>query len=206
MSGSKPVRGSPNLIAAYHVLHRLSAPRHPPDTLKTLDRFHYRCPHPSAGGPGAGAAHATPPRSGPRSIQRPLLHLHPTESPRSAGSHEGQGGSVRHPPVPSPPAPSAHWPRTSRLPYGARFHDHTANPAGSDAVPLHNEQHPAQDTATTAVAPASSAKQFVVMDSGPLVADPRPPSTGGSWWSLTGSNRRPPACKAGALPAELRPR
>jgi hypothetical protein len=26
-----------------------------------------------------------------------------------------------------------------------------------------------------------------------------------TWWSRTGSNRRPPACKAGALPAELRP-
>ena len=25
------------------------------------------------------------------------------------------------------------------------------------------------------------------------------------WWSRPGSNRRPPACKAGALPAELRP-
>ncbi len=25
------------------------------------------------------------------------------------------------------------------------------------------------------------------------------------WWSRSGSNRRPPACKAGALPAELRP-
>ena len=29
---------------------------------------------------------------------------------------------------------------------------------------------------------------------------------GRNWWSLSGSNRRPPACKAGALPAELRPR
>ena len=38
--GSKPVRGSPRLIAAYHVLHRLSAPRHPPDTLMTLDCSH----------------------------------------------------------------------------------------------------------------------------------------------------------------------
>ncbi len=28
---------------------------------------------------------------------------------------------------------------------------------------------------------------------------------GRHWWSLSGSNRRPPACKAGALPAELRP-
>ena len=26
-----------------------------------------------------------------------------------------------------------------------------------------------------------------------------------NWWRRTGSNRRPPACKAGALPTELRP-
>ena len=30
--------------------------------------------------------------------------------------------------------------------------------------------------------------------------------TGLNWWSRSGSNRRPPACKAGALPTELRPR
>ena len=42
--GSKVVRTSPRLIAAYHVLHRLSAPRHPPNTLKALDRSHYQCP------------------------------------------------------------------------------------------------------------------------------------------------------------------
>jgi hypothetical protein len=30
-----------------------------------------------------------------------------------------------------------------------------------------------------------------------------PPAPG--WWSQTGSNRRPPACKAGALPVELWP-
>jgi hypothetical protein len=29
--------------------------------------------------------------------------------------------------------------------------------------------------------------------------------TGAVWWSQTGSNRRPPACKAGALPTELWP-
>jgi hypothetical protein len=45
--GSKVVRTSPRLIAAYHVLHRLSAPRHPPNTLKALDRSHYQHP-PSA--------------------------------------------------------------------------------------------------------------------------------------------------------------
>src|SRR6266436_9511627 len=26
-----------------------------------------------------------------------------------------------------------------------------------------------------------------------------------SWWSWSGSNRRPPECKSGALPAELQP-
>jgi hypothetical protein len=31
------------------------------------------------------------------------------------------------------------------------------------------------------------------------------PCAEGSWWSQTGSNRRPPACKAGALPTELWP-
>ncbi len=29
--------------------------------------------------------------------------------------------------------------------------------------------------------------------------------SGMEWWSLSGSNRRPPDCKSGALPAELRP-
>ena len=31
-------------------------------------------------------------------------------------------------------------------------------------------------------------------------------AAGPVWWSQTGSNRRPPACKAGALPTELWPR
>jgi hypothetical protein len=42
--GSKLVRSSPRLIAAYHVLHRLSAPRHPPNALMTLNHSHGRCP------------------------------------------------------------------------------------------------------------------------------------------------------------------
>ena len=33
----------------------------------------------------------------------------------------------------------------------------------------------------------------------------QPAARADEWWSLTGSNRRHPACKAGALPAELRP-
>ena len=34
--GSKPVCGSPKLFAAYHVLHRLPSPRHPPYALSSL--------------------------------------------------------------------------------------------------------------------------------------------------------------------------
>jgi len=34
--GSLPICGSPQLIAAYHVLHRLLTPRHPPYTLSSL--------------------------------------------------------------------------------------------------------------------------------------------------------------------------
>src|SRR5215210_4144864 len=44
------------------------------------------------------------------------------------------------------------------------------------------------------------------------LTDPRPllrayghVQTSRNWWSLSGSNRRPEACKATALPAELRP-
>ena len=40
--GSKLVRSSPRLIAAYHVFHRLYAPRHSPNALKTLDLSHYQ--------------------------------------------------------------------------------------------------------------------------------------------------------------------
>ena len=39
-----------------------------------------------------------------------------------------------------------------------------------------------------------------------LFPHPTLPRTRKSWWRMTGSNRRPPACKAGALPAELIPR
>jgi hypothetical protein len=42
--GSKLVRSSPRLFAAYHVLHSLRVPRHPPNALKALDRSHFQCP------------------------------------------------------------------------------------------------------------------------------------------------------------------
>ena len=54
----------------------------------------------------------------------------------------------------------------------------------------------------TSRAPAESqARGFVFRE-----RDHAPHQAGGAvWWSQTGSNRRPPACKAGALPTELWP-
>ncbi len=37
IGGSKPILGSPPLIAEYHVLHRLLLPRHSPNALLALD-------------------------------------------------------------------------------------------------------------------------------------------------------------------------
>ena len=50
--GSKPARGSPWLIAACHVLHRLLVPRHPPNALLTL-----RSRPSPAGGPAMRGNH-----------------------------------------------------------------------------------------------------------------------------------------------------
>lgn len=43
--GSKPILGSPRLIAEYHVLHRLLLPRHSPNALLALDLIQKKtCP------------------------------------------------------------------------------------------------------------------------------------------------------------------
>ena len=54
ISGSKPILGSPKLIAEYHVLHRLLLPRHPPNALLALDLIQkktgfFRWPPPEGG-------------------------------------------------------------------------------------------------------------------------------------------------------------
>ena len=62
--GSKPVRGSPKLIAAYHVLLRLLAPRHPPNALLALDQLL----HLSKNTAVQGTTHALRPVQGPSPV------------------------------------------------------------------------------------------------------------------------------------------
>ena len=45
ISGSKDICSSPKLIAAYHVFHRLSVPRHPPCALSCLTFHHIVASH-----------------------------------------------------------------------------------------------------------------------------------------------------------------
>ena len=66
ISGSTPARGSPKLFAACHVLHRLLAPRHPPDALLILDPPAASAPHDAYDVAGTPPAPAPPPREGTR--------------------------------------------------------------------------------------------------------------------------------------------
>ena len=164
--GSKLVRSSPRLIAAYHVLHRLSAPRHPPNALKTLDRFHDRCP---------------------LVIRQPL----------SGGQSQNETRSKKQ-------------------------KDRSSSPFGPDNLMLaeHNRTGPAL-AANPATFPLNDVSylpaphgpddqrrvaKLVFSGCGPTTAiAPRPIWGDRQWWSQSGSNRRPDACKATALPAELWP-
>ena len=62
ISGSTPVCGSPKLIAAYRVLHRLLAPRHPPYALSSLTTLGCSTVDQASGRRGRSPAIAIPER------------------------------------------------------------------------------------------------------------------------------------------------
>ena len=166
--GSKGARPSPRLIAACHVLHRLSSPRHPSNALESLDRSSFAFMH------GEDCA----------AIE--LITTH-TASPRANALDD-----VLSPSCVSTDGACAHG-RTL-------IHDVIEPPAHSRA-------------ATNLVSSIASWRQPSE------AARWQPPALlrqgfGGhpslrfareGWWSRSGSNRRPEACKATALPTELRP-
>ena len=147
ISGSKPVRDSPNLIAAYHVLHRLSAPRHPPNALKTLDRYHYQCPP-----LGRGSNH-----KGWNGIDKKLVILLANVS-----------------------------------------NIHAVRPGCLAAI--NSKDYSSKSSPNTFFFTMSNKPYLQCGNTNSVVDEP-----GAKWWSQTGSNRRPHACKARALPAELWP-
>ena len=148
--GSKGIRTSPTLIAAYHVLHRLCMPRHPPNALKTLDHSH--CQYPS--------------NIAVQRYQQKDQLLEIQSVARLASNH------------------------VSRLEQART----TLTNGQSDYIfsSLFHTEHARLKSPQT---------WFFLLLTGTLFLL----NTKTRWWSWTGSNRRPPACKAGALPAELQP-
>jgi hypothetical protein len=163
--GSKLIRSSPGLIAAYYVLHRLHAPRHPLDALKALDRSHYLYPQ----------------------RPRPLLK--------------------------------------GRLVIGQRTKDHVLQRGRLIGQIKKNQNSRAVAVSLPGCGIKQAAKHLFTMSKDPA-AEPSGISIGnsggsrlpnllsnyatsrvlsGNWWSRTESNRRHSACKADALPTELRP-
>ena len=175
----------------------------------TLDRSHHRCPPLGRGGTDARPRLATRPRFGSTSqTKRPLLpnvseagggQGSPSPSPALRDpSHDGKAtgllrpvgsgrfGMLSHASRPDPKD------RTHSL---FTMSNNTLRPKAErcasrtcrwrilrDADGLGEPRHGAKDRSTVSLAPG-----------------PKP------WWSKTGSNRRPHACKARALPTELLP-
>ena len=261
--GSKPVRGSPWLIAAYHVLHRLSAPRHPPDTLKTLDRSHYRCSpqarpkasrirqrvdrrsrwHRRATVPKTTCFRTCPGWEAVKLASHPQDHLWPAgprAPPRLRSSttviRSGSQGtpirrsvarrqSTRRIKRPHPHARLRLQPRVPNTPIGRTHSLFTM----SKRQHASRKQRPLPGAGRRCAsrrgrwrilckAGSSGLKPLWSCAPGtkglPLASgadrDIRPGfprhEARRRWWSKTGSNRRPHACKARALPTELLPR
>ena len=156
--GSKLIRSSPRLIAAYYVLHRLHAPRHPLDALKTLDRSHYQCPQCQR--------------------RQPLL--------KANVSIVGIVNCRRN--------HCGNFDRSDQI---------NQNSRGSTAlsgVRIKQAEKPSlYDVERSGSASSEDGR------AAKLALCVRRYSTGRNWWSRSGSNRRPEACKATALPTELRP-
>jgi hypothetical protein len=185
--GSKLIRSSPRLIAAYHVLHRLCMPRHPPNALKTLDHSH--CPWPSFDG------HAQ------------YFRL---ESTRRPGAGKDQFHENR--PVARGQAAQTYggWRAKPAAAYRKFFDIRTIL-----LFTMYTEHAQTLETSRRKQCqrkPLPLSRPTVhTVDVGVLTEHGAIHQTGyksaaGSWWSRTGSNRRPIACKATALPTELRPR
>ena len=221
--GSTPARGSPWLFAACHVLHRLLVPRHPPNALlsleialgldprvSTMHRNHpqtanrpRRAPRIDPGNSFSAkrnhlrSAHnrsITPP--GPHRSAHAQWNLHASEHHTIAGRPRLSPRTFRsdmrwlrpethqnliHPDKDHP------WPSSPDL---IRRSPRNAPPTGDT-----------NGTARAATRNTNSAEFFHFSRYSP----PEPRHRRHHWWRRSGSNRRPPACKAGALPAELRP-
>ena len=185
--GSTIARISPRLIAACHVLHRLLAPRHPPDALLSLDT-------PSTTDTTDQPEHRRPHAGPNRAQRRTTIQANPSRPHRRS--------------ISIPPAMrQAGTHLLSLLTNHSRLHLSKSMPAsGAPQGPHANRRswkRPPKDTAGSAVRRPGShgaRRHACLRRIGASLAQ-----QGMRQWRRPDSNRRPPACKAGALPTELRP-
>ena len=159
--GSKSARLSPQLIAACYVLHRLCAPRHPPDALAlTLDRSAFvPCPE-----------------------RRPALRGALARAPQDdAQTRNGHLRSVLSVVL-----------EISRL-------------CIRQIPPFTISENRIRNTGIGTIQVFSAFQSVCFRRSRISVLIPVFCLPRSDWWSRSGSNRRPQACKARALPTELRP-
>src|SRR3954453_11154199 len=200
--GSKLVRSSPRLIAAYHVLHRLSAPRHPPNALASLDHSHDRCPPPTR-------------EAGPKNDRRQdSAPCQRSERPAFGSCNPKTFACLMHPVAQPCGAALVHPNRSLEQPGSTAcitsLQCQTSAIAPRAKAPRnHRESQKSQPDTPKGRSPrANSPKTQARPKQDPSKTQARPkqdPSKTQEWWSQTGSNRRSEACKATALPTELWP-
>lgn len=194
--GSKLVRSSPKLFAAYHVLHRLSVPRHPPNALKTLDRSHYQY-SPDIQVPDKPACAARVPMN---MIRKTILLQHPSGSQAlqdlslacKMGAFDPNRSQDCSCDRSKPNSPGDMCTVLDIFPTGKIGADR----AQPDECLLTMSNN-AFDRRR--LMPGHQSRKTYLSSDKYSTPFPR------KWWSQTGSNRRPPECKSGALPAELWP-
>ena len=210
--GSTPARGSPWLFAACHVLHRLLVPRHPPNALLALKITRPRPMKLTPHEPDL-THHAQEPathRIAPaRCRPRPWTGANSAHTRDRTGSHRPDPNAAeRLRPVAGSHAGSL--PRTCRSDNATK-----ARPATHQNLIHPDKDHTARQTSRPGRQPPHRRHRRAPQDttlprnSGSHCDDTRRPPRhhqANTWWRRSDSNRRPPACKAGALPAELRPR
>ena len=172
-------------------------PRHPPNTLKALDCSHYRYPHTRQ----SCFKHQL---EAGYDIERPVICF--SKSIRCRG---GQASAERT--RQRKPAMQAFVsdPGDYTMIHGLR-------PGScSDRFPLYDVINPASDLTKRSTRSCCGRDRelpvlALIENTLCLIVSVRlfcqPPTSNRFWWRQTGSNRRPHACKARALPAELCPR
>ena len=203
--GSTIARISPQLIAACHVLHRLLAPRHPPNALIALNTYH-QCPHAGPNPTMQSSAYQTNSAS--------LIHssAHETTTPHKALAPHDTASLVTN------QSDSPVKQHASQIRSSSDLHQ-AANPLCSGTHPARNATSDAQPTRqnlleTVGIEPTAPCLQSrcSTTELRPHIPGPQPnhqakPSSmttppeepSDQWWAKEDLNLRPHAYQACAL-------